>query len=108
MIPMIRGPLPPRSCLAGDFVAGGPNEVWLADITYIPTQEGFLYLAFILDIHSRRIAGWAMENHMSTELVVDAQKMAVWRRKPSPPDSFIIPSVAPSTRGSRLAGALRR
>jgi putative transposase len=64
-------------------VAGQPNRVWLADITYVPTQEGFLYLAFILDTHSRRIVGWAMENHLRTELVVDALEMAVWRRKPS-------------------------
>jgi putative transposase len=74
---------PAPDLLRGDFVAGQPNRVWLADITYVPTQEGFLYLAFILDTHSRRIVGWAMENHMRTELVVDALEMAVWRRKPS-------------------------
>ncbi len=56
----------------------------MADITYVPTQEGFLYLAFILDVYSRRIVGWAMENHLRTELVVDALQMAVWRRKPVP------------------------
>jgi putative transposase len=55
----------------------------LANITYIPTREGFLYLAFILDTHSRRIVGWSMDSHMRTELVVDALEMAVWRRKPS-------------------------
>jgi transposase InsO family protein len=65
------------------FVAGRPNRVWLADITYVPTREGFLYLAFILDTHSRRIVGWSMDSHMRTELVVDALEMAVWRRKPS-------------------------
>ena len=74
---------PAPDLLRGDFVAGRPNRVWLADITYIPTQEGLLYLAFILDTHSRRIVGWAMEDHMRTELVVDALEMAVWRRKPS-------------------------
>ncbi len=47
------------------------------------TREGFLYLAFILDTHSRRIVGWSMDSHMRTELVVDALEMAVWRRKPS-------------------------
>jgi putative transposase len=56
----------------------------VADITYVATDEGFLYLAFILDIYSRRIVGWAMESHLRTELVVDALKMAVWRRKPAP------------------------
>ena len=60
------------------------DKVWVADITYVPTQEGFLYLAFILDVHSRRIVGWAMESHLRTELVVDALRMAVWRRKPAP------------------------
>lgn len=68
--------------LRRDFVAGRTNKVWLADITYVPTQEGFLYLAFILDTHSRRIVGWAMDSHMKTELVVDALEMAVWRRRP--------------------------
>ncbi len=60
------------------------DRVWVADITYVATQEGFLYLAFILDAHSRRIVGWSMENHLRTELVVDALQMAVWRRKPAP------------------------
>ena len=69
--------------LRRDFVAAQPNRIWLADITYIPTREGFLYLAFILDTHSRRVIGWSMENHMRTELVVNALEMAVWRRKPS-------------------------
>lgn len=58
---------------------------WVADITYVvATREGFLYLAFILDVYSRRIVGWAMESHLRTELVVDALQMAVWRRKPAP------------------------
>ncbi len=74
---------PAPDLLRRDFVAGEPNKVWLADITYIPTREGFLYLAFILDTHSRRIVGWSMNSHMRTELVVDALEMAVWRRKPS-------------------------
>jgi putative transposase len=80
----------PRAALAPDllhrnFVACRPNKVWLADITYVPTQEeeGFLYLAFILDTHSRRIVGWSMASHMRTELVIDALEMAVWRRRPS-------------------------
>jgi transposase InsO family protein len=56
----------------------------VADITYLATAEGFLYLAFILDVYSRRIVGWAMESHLRTELVVDALQMAVRRRKPVP------------------------
>jgi putative transposase len=74
---------PAPDLLGRDFVAGRPNRVWLADITYVSTQEGFLYLAFILDTHSRRIVGWSMDSHMRTELVVDALEMAVGRRKPS-------------------------
>ena len=74
---------PAPDLLGRDFVTGRPNRVWVADITYIPTREGFLYLAFILDTHSRRIVGWAMGSHMRSELVVDALEMAVWRRKPS-------------------------
>ncbi len=74
---------PAPDLLGRDFVAAQPNRVWLADITYLPTQEGFLYLAFILDVYSRKIVGWSMASHMRTELVVDALQMAVWRRKPS-------------------------
>jgi putative transposase len=73
---------PAQDLLRRDFVAAQPNKVWLADITYIPTREGFLYLAFILDTHSRRIVGWSMDSHMRTELVIDALEMAVWRRRP--------------------------
>lgn len=74
---------PAPDLLRRDFMAARPNRVWLADITYLPTQEGFLYLAFILDVYSRKIVGWSMASHMRTELVVDALQMAVWRRKPS-------------------------
>ena len=73
---------PAPDLLRRDFAAGRPNRVWLADITYVPTREGFLYLAFILDTHSRKIVGWSMDSHMRTELVVDALQMAVWRRRP--------------------------
>ena len=70
-----------------DFTATETDRVWVADITYVATREGFLYLAFILDVYSvysRRIVGWAMENHLRTELVVDALQMAIARRKPAP------------------------
>lgn len=69
--------------LKRNFAATEVDRIWVADITYVPTEEGFLYLAFILDVHSRRIVGWAMESHLRTELVVDALQMAVWRRKPA-------------------------
>jgi len=75
---------PAEDLLKRDFVATEVDKGWVADITYVATGEGFLYLAFILDVYSRRIVGWAMEKHLRTELVVDALKMAVWRRKPAP------------------------
>jgi putative transposase len=65
-----------------NFCATAPDMLWTADITYIKTDEGFLHLAFVLDVHSRRIVGWSMASHLRTELVVDALEMAVWRRKP--------------------------
>lgn len=64
------------------FLAAYPDRLWLADITYLPTCEGFLYLAFILDACSRRVVGWAMANHLRAELVTDALEMALWRRRP--------------------------
>lgn len=66
-----------------NFAASGPDQLWVADITYIPTWAGFLYLAVVLDAFSRRIVGWAMETHLKTELVLDALHMALWRRRPS-------------------------
>lgn len=62
------------------FVAARPNELWLADITYCSTWEGWLYVSFILDVHSRTIAGWQLANHLRTDLVLDALEMAIWRR----------------------------
>jgi len=65
-----------------DFSAAGPNRLWVADITYIPTWSGFLYLAVVLDAWSRRIVGWAMRNHLRTELVLEALEMALGQRRP--------------------------
>jgi putative transposase len=75
---------PVKDLVKRNFAAPEVDRVWVADVTYVATREGFLNLAFILDAHSRRIVGWAMENHLRTELVVDALQMAVWRRKPAP------------------------
>jgi putative transposase len=75
---------PAEDLVKRNFAATEVDRVWMADITYVATEEGFLYLAFVLDAHSRRIVGWAMENHLRSELVVDALQMAVWRRKPVP------------------------
>lgn len=64
-----------------DFTVDGPNRLWVADITYIPTWAGFLYLAVVIDAWSRRVIGWAMATHLRTELVVDAFNMALGQRK---------------------------
>jgi len=66
------------------FTAPAPDRVWLADISYIPTGEGWLYLAAVLDAFSRRVVGWAMADHLRTELVLDALNLALWRRRPAP------------------------
>ena len=64
------------------FTASGPNQLWIADITYIPTATGFLYLAVVLDVWSRKVVGWSMANHLRAELVLDALEMAVRQRRP--------------------------
>lgn len=76
--------IPAGDLVSRNFTASAPDRLWTADITYVPTQEGFLYLAFVLDAYSRRLVGWAMESHLRTELVVDALGMALWRRQPAP------------------------
>jgi putative transposase len=65
-----------------DFTADGPDELWVADITYIPTWAGFLYLAVVVDAWSRRVVGWSMATHLRTGLVLDAMNMAIWQRRP--------------------------
>jgi transposase InsO family protein len=66
-----------------EFKADRPDQKWLADITYIRTQEGWLYLAAILDLYSRRIVGWAMSDRMTSDLTRDSMLMALWQRRPS-------------------------
>jgi len=66
-----------------NFVAMAPNKLWTADITHLPTDEGFLYLAFILDVYSRKVIGWSMASHLRSELVAAALEMAIGRRNPS-------------------------
>ena len=66
------------------FRPAAPNVLWIADVTYLRTWEGWLYLAAVQDAYSRRIVGWSMTDHMRSELVVDALQMAVSRRRPAP------------------------
>jgi putative transposase len=86
-----------ENLLARDFEPAGPNEAWCADITYIPTQEGWLYLAVVEDLFSRMVVGWSMDQTMESRLVVDALEMAVRRRLPGEG------LVAHSDRGSQYA-----
>lgn len=65
-----------------DFNPEKPNQAWCADITYIPTEEGWLYLATVIDLYSRMIVGWSMSKSLKTQLINDALIMAFWQRKP--------------------------
>jgi transposase InsO family protein len=72
-----------ENLLDQNFVADRPDQVWLADITYIPTGEGWLYLAVILDLFTRKVVGWAMRDHLRAELTIAALTMAIQRRRPA-------------------------
>jgi putative transposase len=67
-----------------NFTPEAPDRLWVADITYVRTWEGWLYLSFVLDTYSRRVVGWSMTNHLKTELVLDAVNMAIYNRRPTP------------------------
>jgi len=71
--------------LEQNFDVGAPNQVWVTDITYIRTHEGWLYLAVVLDLFSRQVIGWAMRSRIDSTLAIDALLMAVWRRAPTAP-----------------------
>jgi len=76
-------PLPiAPNLLSRNFSPAKPNQVYAGDITYIPTQEGWLYLAVVIDLFSRKIVGWAMAKRMQASLVNNALLMALWKRKP--------------------------
>jgi len=74
-----------ENILARDFKADAPNRKWAADITFIPTAEGWLYLAVVLDLYSRRIVGWSMGKRLDKGLVINALKMAIETRRPRQP-----------------------
>ncbi len=82
-----------------NFTPAAPNQVWLADITDVPTDEGWLYLAVVLDLFSRKVVGWAMRDHLRTELPLAALTMAIQRQRPAP---GLLPH---SDRGSQYAAA---
>jgi putative transposase len=71
-------------CTRSPTYVSGPNRVWASDITYIRTWEGWLYLAVVIDLFSRRVVGWSMQSHMQTDIVLSALTMAVGQRLPGP------------------------
>ena len=85
--------------LEQNFAALGPNQKWVSDITYVATDEGWLYVAVVLDLYSRLVVGWAMSERMTAKLVCDALRMALWRRK-MPADVIVH-----SDRGSQYCSA---
>jgi len=88
--------------LKQQFSAALPNTVWLADITYLPTGEGWLYLAAVLDLATRKIVGWSMRDHMRTELTSAALMMATQRQRPA------VGLICHSDRGSQYAAEAYR
>ncbi len=73
---------PAPNLVARDFRASAPDRLWIGDITYVATAEGWLYLAVLVDVYSRRVVGWAMADHLRTELALDALRMALRARRP--------------------------
>lgn len=73
-----------KNILARNFEVAEPNKVWAGDITYIPTREGWLYLAVVIDLFSRKVVGWAMSQRIDAELALDALRMAFALRRPGP------------------------
>jgi putative transposase len=73
----------PADLVERHFVAERPNQLWVCDLTYLKTREGFIYLAFVLDVYSRMIVGWQTATHLKTDLVLDALEMAVHLRQPA-------------------------
>ncbi|QBC29024.1 hypothetical protein U737_20115 [Methylomonas sp. LW13] len=78
------------------FKVAQPNQVWTTDITYVWTLQGWLYVAVVIDLFSRQVVGWAIDEHMQTSLYVKALQMAFWRRKP------LLGLLHHSDRGSQL------
>jgi len=94
-----RRTIPAPNLLAQQFTVKRPNHRWVSDITFIPTREGWLYLAVVMDLYSRAVIGWAMDKRMKTTLVTDALKMALMRRK------VRSPLLLHSDQGSQYAAA---
>ena len=81
-------PAPAPDLIGRDFTAERPNQKWCSDITYIKTWNGWAYLAIVIDLHSRAVVGWALADHMRTDLVIEALTLAIARRRPPAGSSF--------------------
>ena len=79
----------PRDLVDRDFTAQAPNRLWIADITYVKTSAGFVYVAFVTDVYSRRIVGWRASSSLETGLTLDALEQAIWDRIDGDPDGLI-------------------
>ena len=91
--PLYRAGMPSTTApnrLQREFTVALPDQVWVTDITYIRTNEGWLYLTVVIDLCSRAVVGWSMNSTMATELVLDALMMAVWRRRPQDPSDDLL------------------
>lgn len=91
----------PSDLVARDFSATRPNQLWVADFTYVATWQGVLYTAFVIDVFSRRIVGWRVSTTMRSELVLDALEQAIWERSPSAEPGGESSLVHHSDRGSQ-------
>ena len=82
----------PADLVDRDFEAEGPNRLWVADLTYVPTGSGFVYAAFVIDVYSRFIVGWRVSDSLRTDLALDALEQALWARRPdtSDPDRRLV------------------
>ncbi|WP_187281225.1 DDE-type integrase/transposase/recombinase [Nonomuraea sp. C10] len=76
----------PDDLVARDFHAPAPNRLWVADLTYIRTWRGWVYAAFVIDVHSRRVVGWQLATHLRTDLALDTLEMPLWHRRHNPAD----------------------
>ena len=81
LLPRTRSACAKENLLEQDFYASGPNQKWAGDITYLRTDEGWLYLAVVIDLWSRAVIGWSMSPRMTAQLACDALQMALWQRK---------------------------
>ena len=79
----------PRDLVDRDFTATGPNELWVSDLTYVATWSGFTYVAFVIDVYSRRIVGWRASTSLRTDLALDALEQAIWDRLDGDPQRLV-------------------